>query len=294
MRGKSRTLAVVATLALAGAALGAQSVAGKPLPEATMLNAVDGKLLHMDANDTWWFELTGEVKSETFRLAEGTRFLLLPSAILEQLIADVNDRFVPTYRLTARVTRYQGANFLLATYFLPLSKFKSDKPEPAAARRQTAGDGLPVDPALAVPPEILEKLRTGRPVRGPLRKPVDCRAGPPADVSRGRMLANRVGLIEAEEVEAWKRGSVEASDQRVYACTQPRYCFTPYALGWSVSSVQYELLPCAVLEQAQQLQRSSMETVRFNVAGLVTQFKGRQYLLLQRAAPVYNYGNFGR
>lgn len=27
-----------------------------------------------------------------------------------------------------------------------------------------------------------------------------------------------------------------------------------------------------------------METVRFNVAGLVTQFKGRQYLLLQRAA----------
>jgi len=286
MRGKSRTLAIVATLALAGAALGVQS-AGKPLPEATMLNAVDGKLLHVDANDTWWFELTGEVKSETFRLAEGTRFLLLPSAILEQLIADVNDRFVPTYRLTARVTRYQGTNFLLATYFLPLSKFKSDKPEPAAARRQTAGDALPVDPALAVPPEILEKLRTGRPVRGPLRKPVDSREGTPADVSLGHMLANRVGLIEAQDVEA-------SAASRIYASTLPRFHFTPYALGWSVSNVQYELLPCAVLEQAQQLQRRSIETVRFNVAGLVTQFKGRQYLLLQRAAPVYNYGNFGR
>ncbi len=70
--------------------------------------------------------------------------------------------------------------------------------------------------------------------------------------------------------------------------------FTPYALGWNVSNDHYELLPCAALEQAQQLQRSSIETIRFNVAGLVTQFKGKQYLLLQRAAPVYNYGNFGR
>lgn len=76
-------------------------------------------------------------------------------------------------------------------------------------------------------------------------------------MSLGRMLANRVGLIEVEEVEAWKQESVEASDQRVYACTQPRYCFTPYALGWSVGNVQYELLPCSNLEQAQQLQRSS-------------------------------------
>jgi hypothetical protein len=34
--------------------------------------------------------------------------------------------------------------------------------------------------------------------------------------------------------------------------------------------------------------------MRFNVAGLVTEFQGRKYLLLQRAFVVYNYGNFGR
>jgi len=294
MRDKSRILGTALVLAMAGAGLAAQPVANKPLPEATMLNSVDGKLVRVDANDAWWFELTDEVKSQTFRLAAGTRFMLLPSVVLEQLIADVNDRFAPTYRLTAQVTRYQEANFLLATYFLPLSRFKSDKPEAADARPKIAADNLPIDPELAVPPEILEKLKNGRPVRGPLRKPAERGQGTPPKAALGHMLVNRVGLIDVAEAQAWKRGSMEASDQRVYACTQPRYRFTPYALGWNVSDVHYELLPCSALERAQQLQRGSIETVRFNVAGLVTQFQGRQYLLLQRAAPVYNYGNFGR
>ena len=69
--------------------------------------------------------------------------MLLPSAILEQLIADVNDRSTPVYRLSAQVTRYQGANFLLATYFLPLSKFKSDE-KPEAARPEGGGAAMPI------------------------------------------------------------------------------------------------------------------------------------------------------
>ncbi|MEN6336523.1 MAG: hypothetical protein ABFE01_19890 [Phycisphaerales bacterium] len=295
MRGKSRIVAAALVLSLAVAGLGAQPVVVKALPEATVLNAIDGKLLHVDANDTWWFELTEEVKGQTYRVASGTRFMLLPSAVLEQLTVDVNDRFVPAYRLSGQVTRYQGANFFLATYFLPLSKFKSDKPE-AGGRKQTVKTGsVPTDPDLAIPPEILAKLKNGRPVRGPLRKPSDGQTAKQPEAYLGRMLANRVGVIEAADVEAYKRTSVEASPgQRVYASTRPRFYFAPYAVGWNVSEDQYELLPCAALEQAQQLQRSSMEPVRFNVAGLVTQFKGRQYLLLQRAAPVYNYGNFGR
>jgi hypothetical protein len=39
-------------------------------------------------------------------------------------------------------------------------------------------------------------------------------------------------------------------------------------------------------------QRSSVEPIRFNIAGLVTEFKGRQYLLLQRAIRVHSHGNF--
>ncbi len=292
MRVESRIVAVVLTLVLTGVGLSAQPIVVKPLPEAVVLSAIDGKLVHVDANDTWWFELTTEVKGDTYRVPAGTRFMLLPSRILEQLIADVNDRVTPAYRLSAQVTRYQGANFLLATYFLPLSRFKS---EDGGRKTEEGTASVPTDPELAVPPEILEKLKNGPPVRGPLRKPSDKRTTERPEAYLGRMLVNRVGLIEAENVEAWKRGSVEAvSDSRIYASTHPRFYFTPYALGWNVSEEQYELLPCAALENAQQLQRTSIETIRFNVAGLVTQFGGRQYLLLQRAAPVYNYGNFGR
>jgi len=287
MRGESRIVAAALVLSLAVAGFGGQPVVVKALPEATVLNAIDGKLLHVDANDTWWFELTDEVKGQTYRVASGTRFMLLPSAVLEQLIVDVNDRFTPAYRLSGQVTRYQGANFFLATYFLPLSKFKSDKPE-AGGRKQTVKTGsVPTDPDLAIPPEILEKLKNGRPVRGPLRKPSDGQPAKQPEAYLGRMLANRVGIIEAV---GSRPQAVGASSLR-----PPVYgLFIPYALGWNVSEDQYELLPCTALEQAQQLQRGSMEPIRFNVAGLVTQFKGRQYLLLQRAAPVYNYGNFGR
>lgn len=287
MRSESRIVAGMLVLALAAASFGAQPLVMRPLPEATILSSIDGKLVHADANDTWWFELTAEFKSDTFRVPAGTRFVLLPSRVLEQLIADVNDRVTLAYRLSAQVTRYQGANYLLATYFLPLSKFKDSQPQTTGRKREVAAGDLPTDPELAIPREIAEKLKDSRPVRGPLRKPSDAGATAPPQAYLGRMLVNRVGLIETDDVEVRKRGSVEAlPDSRFY--------FAPYALGWNISDERYELLPCGALEQAQQVQRNSIEPVRFNVAGLVTQFQGRKYLLLQRAAPVYNYGNFGR
>jgi hypothetical protein len=70
--------------------------------------------------------------------------------------------------------------------------------------------------------------------------------------------------------------------------------FVPYALGWNLSKVRYEILPSSVLEQALQRQAGSLERMRFNVTGLVTEFQGRKYLLLLRAVPVYSYGDFGR
>lgn len=287
MRRESRIVACVLIATLSAAGLGAPLLVAKVLPEATILSSIDGKLLHADANDTWWFELTTEFKSDTFRVPSGRRFMLLPSRVLEQLIADVNDRVTPSYRLSAQVTRYQGANYLLATYFLPLSKFKDAKPQATGRKREVAAGDLPTDPELAIPREIAEKLKDSRPVRGPLRKPSDGLTNAQPQAYLGRMLVNRVGLIET--------GNAEASlDSRIYASTPSSFYFTPYALGWNVSSERYELLPCGALEQAQQLQRGSIEPIRFNVAGLVTQFGGRQYLLLQRAAPVYNYGNFGR
>ncbi|NIO32744.1 MAG: hypothetical protein GTN75_13250, partial [Gemmatimonadetes bacterium] len=93
-------------------------------PEATVLDGVDGMVVPTDANDGWFFELTADVNTVNARAAAGTRLPLLPSAILERLIVDVNDRYTPRYRLTAYVTQYQGRDYLFPTYYLPLSKLK--------------------------------------------------------------------------------------------------------------------------------------------------------------------------
>jgi hypothetical protein len=275
-----RSYSLLVLLLAAGAALGAQPAARKPLPETAVLDRVDGRLLHVDANDTWLFELTMEVKTPEYRLPTGTRFVLLPSVTLGRLVADVNDRVAPRYRIAARVTLYRGKNYLFPTYYLPLSKFKEEKGPEEEEQKPEAGQPNPQseirnsqskEPELAIPPEVLEKLKKQRPLRGPRRRPQA--ETKPIPQSTERVLVDCVGRIESHA---------------------GRYVFVPYALGWNVSDVQYELLPCTALEEALRRQKGALDPIRFNVAGLVTAFQGRQYLLLQRAIVVYNYGNFGR
>ncbi len=262
-------LNLATALPWARGAIGAERSARTLLPEATVLSAVDGRVVHVDANDTWLFELAADVNRVDVNVPAGTRFPLLPSAVLERLIADVNERSVPTYRLSVRVTQYEGKNFLFPTYFLPLSKLKDASAPPDTAEPAEADVGQ-VDPDLPVPEAVLEKFASHRPIRGPRREPTDSE---PASPVLGRMLVNRVGMIEAE---------------------RERLTFIPYALGWNIGDIRYELLPCHALEQAIRMQEQTVEPIRFNVVGLVAEFKGGTFLLLQRAIPVYNYDNFGR
>ena len=74
-------------LLAAGPALSAPPAVRQPLPETAVLDRADGRLLHVDANDTWLFELTMDVKTPDYRLPAGTRFVLLPSAALGRRIA---------------------------------------------------------------------------------------------------------------------------------------------------------------------------------------------------------------
>jgi hypothetical protein len=64
------------------------------------------------------------------------------------------------------------------------------------------------------------------------------------------------------------------------------------ALGRNIGTIQLQLLPCEILERAQRRQVVEADAVRFKVAGIVTEYKGQYYLLLQRAIRVYSYGNF--
>lgn len=258
---------------------GAESVIPKLLPEGTVLDSVDGAIVRADSNDVWRFEVTRDVNDTDVQLPAGTWFELLPSVTLGDLLVDANDRMTPRYRLTGQVTLYRQTNFLLAGYYLPLSKLKDPNepagreasPEPAEAAARAAQDARPDE--MAVPPEILERLRDRRAVRGPQRQRRDkaVRAAGPKRVPN-RVLVDTVGFIEQ------RQGRLE---------------FVPDALGRNVSDLQYELLPCRALEEVERRMAASPERIRFKVAGLVTGYRGKKYLLLQRVIREYNHGNFG-
>jgi len=295
---------VLLLLLAAGTGFGAQPAARTLLPETAVLDRVDGRLLHVDANDTWLFELTMDVKTPDYQLPAGVRFVLLPSVTLARLIADVNDRVAPRYRLSARVTRFRGKNYLYPTYYLPLSKFKDDQsPEDGGPKAQDDGthpqspirnpqSGLP---ELAIPPEVLEQLKKQRPLRGPRRS---AQAQPKPVQGSERVLADCVGRIESAQKSVVSSPlsvpSGQSPTDNRQRKTENSWVFVPYALGWNLGSVRYELLPSAALEEALQKQAQVVDPIRFNAAGLVVEFQGKKYLLLQRATIVYNYGNFGR
>ena len=73
-----------------------------------------------------------------------------------------------------------------------------------------------------------------------------------------------------------------------------RLVFVLDAFGLNVRPVSLRLLPCGVLEMAEQIQAAVPEPVRFKIAGIITKYKGENYLLLQRATRVYSHQNFDR
>jgi hypothetical protein len=145
---------------------------------------------------------------------------------------------------------------------------------------------------LAIPQEIMAKLKTTRILR--TEKPTPAQnatfatsrkigAGQPQkglELKHDSILADRTGFIRDSGHEAGGMG---------YEVN-----FVLDALGRSVQRTSFGLLPCEVLEQAQLKQSAEADPLRFKIAGILTQYKGSYYLLLERARRVYSHQNFSR
>ena len=192
---------------------------------------------------------------------------------LRLLIADVNIS-AAGYRLWGRVTKYKGRNFIFPVDFLPVGEVKDsnslssvksgEKAQPIQERAVEPNDDL------GIPKDILDKL-SARP------SPLVARRRQPEkqmQMRQNSVLVNRTGFFEK--------------------CPDGSMVFKLDALGRSIQQTFIRLLPCEVLEYAEQKQSTQSEPIRFTIAGIVTEYKGRKYLLLQRVTRVYNHGNFGR
>jgi len=260
------------------------------------VTGVDGKLAIHDSNeaspkfsfDRWFFELDSDLSDGRGLVKAGASLELLPSSALEKMIADANNRTGTSYRLGGRITRYRGKNFIFPTYFLPLTKTR--KPPSSTSQKTPQQETQPTinepNDVLTIPEELIEKL----PDR---KKGIDYRKRQEEAIKtklteRGRagksglkqdfILVDRTALFRdmSQGAEgAWREVS-----------------FVLDALGRTEAKISLRLLPCQALEQAQHEQSAEPDALRFKIAGIVTTYKGKHYVLLQRATRVYSHGNF--
>ena len=255
----------------------------------------------------WFFEFSTDVNDYRGRATAGTRLELLPSLELEKMIADVNERSAASYRLWGWVTKYKGGNFIFPNYFFPLGKRsrpRSQTPPKASQKVQRPTEGLSIkeseqqpvvaqprrdrpavsepNDVLAIPQEIVEKLKAGRIVR-----PEKLGRTPKAKKDVGDSASAKKAELEKDFILADRTAFLSKQDDG-------QIVFVLDAFGRNVRPVSLRQLPCEVLELAEQRQSAVPVPVRFKIAGIMTKYKGENYLLLQKATRVYSHQNFDR
>jgi len=262
---------------------GAETTRQTPLRDGFLLQGVEGKLTGSDVNDVWFFELESDVNDYRVVAKAGTKLELLPSSALENMVADFNESPAAAYRLWGWVTKYKSKNFIFSNHFVPLDKVPSQEPQKAQPKVSKPNEKPPIkdtktQPAvsepndvLALPPEIMKRLKEGRTIRPERlsRRP----AAKKLELKQDSILADRTAFLAKQD-----------NGQPVFVLD---------ALGLNVRTVSLSVLPCEALELAELRQSAIAEPVRFKIAGIITKYKGKNYLLLQKATRVYSHDNFG-
>jgi len=271
------------------------------LREGFILRGVDGRLNCPDANDAWFFELAADVNDFRDVLEAGTKVQMLPSSTLEKMIADGRKRSEMTFRLwNGRVTRYKGRNFVFPSFFLPIRQEEDsgqETPEAIQSARpneiidNSSGPELEHVPTsrdpndvLTIPSDLFDKLQaTRKAMAAQKRRIVDSNL--PDDGSKQPRKQNYKGGSDSVFVN--RTGFIVGRNDG-------GFIFVLDSLGRNVRRRSLRLLPCEVLELAEQKMSAGFEPVRFKIAGILTKYENTDYLLLHKATPTYSHGNFGR
>ncbi len=237
----------------------------EPLEDGFALAGEEGMLSSEPNSGKWFFEIDSDLQGQRGLVSAGSKLEILSSAGLEKLIADANENTKATYRLWGQVTRYEGRNFIFPIYFLPVVEI--EQPD-TSKEQQEAGPSInEPDDDLAIPEAIIAKLKPRKIIRtAQLRKGLE--------LKQDSIIADRSGYI-----------TTQPDGSAVFALD---------SLGRNFPEILIALLPCQALEYAQGKQSSELEQIRFKVAGIVTRYKNKNYMLLHRARRIYSHGNFGR
>ncbi|MFC1737914.1 hypothetical protein ACFL1G_02560 [Planctomycetota bacterium] len=255
---------------LTGTAIAAEPGETQLFSDGFLLSGIEGKFILDDSNDVYFFESASDINDYFGRFPAGSALQMLPSATLEEILADAEQRTRPAYKLWGKVTRYKNQNFIYPQYFFPLSRVQ----EPDAGT-QTTQEQLPKPEvaineqgdAIVIPKEIMDKIADRKIIRTE-------RISKRLDKQVDTVIANRTAVLKKQS----DGNSVFVFD----------------SLGRNVTQASLKTLPSSALELAELKQKASPEPLRFRISGLLTKYKGDYYLLLQGANITYNHQNFSR
>ena len=241
------------------------------------IDGAEGSVKQAPDKDTWFFSPDENIIDGKAVLKAGDQIQLLPSSTLEKITANINPEAGLTgVRLWAQVTKYKNKNFLFAGYFIPMSQIeetKADAPPPEEKDPQPAqappDQAEPTDKKPAgsiIPDDVMAILK-------PKRTVDFARVKETPDIKNDTVLVGRAGYLNIKE------------DNKVFQID---------GFGRNAEALSFPLLPCEVLELAEMKMARPPARQRYQIAGVVTKYKGRLYLLPQKAARTYSHGNFAR
>ena len=223
-----------------------------PVRDGFILDGVDGKIT--EVNEQWYFTVFEPLMDGKGAISPQTPVAILPSSTLEKLSSVVSAE-KNSYRIWGKFTKFENKNYVYLSYFLPVA--------PAEEPAKIDEDSNDVNETKIIPEDALLLLKPKRIISlAELKKPIEAGAD--------GVIIDRTGFLEK---------------------TKDGFYFGFDEMGRNINLLHLPLLQCEELERIAKEQKDTVTALRYNISAIVTRYKGRNYLLLQRAARAYNYGN---
>lgn len=238
--------------------------------EGLFLDGVEGVVRKVEKVDVWNFVPDAPIAlTEKIDWPAQSPISLLPCSVLEQITKLAGETDEIRVRLWGLFTGYNKNNYLYSVYFLPVEE-DTDAETTTSPDTQTTGNAeqdntnsAEVEDSI-IPADILKQIKSSK---TPDLKKFQQIAAVTGDTN----LIGRAGYLKQDEKVKF---------------------FQPDAFGQNISLSRYLMLPCSALEDTEKELKKSLGRQRYAVSGLVTTYKGRQYMLLRRMVRTFTNGNF--
>jgi len=217
------------------------------------------------------------------------------------------------FRIWGEVTAYQGLlndyhnrNYILPSFVATLSLFGKDAGEKAKTTKKInpldAAFGPPnsAEPEISKQTQVLDKSKIPKKLRDalssiPRTRPLELpgikqtRTRPKPTVA----IPHKTEGKKTSKQNDWRDGYM-IIDRVGWIHFDPeglRWMFTFEADGSSLSEPPVSLHPCRLLEVMENAVDRSSKSLRFRISGQISQYQGRNYMLLRKVLMVYDLGN---